>query len=88
MNIHNLIPLGIFHIMEGLVSQNTRVVNYDIDPTIGVNSRLDNGLAVFSRSSVTDGFTAIPYNLVNDVVRVHKIIYDDGGTIFGKKKRI
>ena len=62
------IPVGLLHVLEADIAENTSVVNEDINAAKGINSRLDNGLSVLDRVVVGNGFAARTADLLDDLV--------------------
>lgn len=80
VNVHDGVPEVVIHVGEGLVAEDTGVVDDDIDTAKGINSSLDNGITVLSRELGTDGLATHLLDLVNNIIGVDKVIDNDGST--------
>lgn len=68
MNSVNQIPVLVFHVLEGNVTQDTGVVNEDVDAAKVLDGGVDNGLAILDAVVVGDGLTAGLANLFDDLI--------------------
>jgi len=56
--LHNQIPVGILHVLEADITKDTSIVDEDIYPTKGLDSRIDDPVAILNRVVVGDSVTA------------------------------
>lgn len=66
MNLDDQIPILILHILEADVPQDPGIVDQHIDPSEGLNGRLDDLLAILDTVVVGDGLAARGFDLVDD----------------------
>jgi hypothetical protein len=66
VNSVDQIPVLIFHVFEGDVTQDTSVVDENIDSPKVLDSGFNNGLAILDAVVVGDGLAAGLANLVDD----------------------
>jgi hypothetical protein len=85
---HDDIPLLISHVGKCLITQDTGVVNEDVDATVVVDRGLDDGFSVENVSFVADCGAAHLLDLVDDVVRVDEVVDDDFGAPLGELKAV
>lgn len=88
VHVHDGVPQVVVHVGEGLVTEDTSVVDNDINTAKGVNGALDDGIAILGRSLDTDSLAAELLNLLNDGVGVDEVVDDNGGAVLGKGQRI
>lgn len=60
------IPVLVLEVLEGYVSQNTRVIDEDVDPPEGLDGSLDDAFAVLDRVVVGDGLATCGFDLIDD----------------------
>jgi hypothetical protein len=77
VNLVDDVPLVISHVGESLVTKDTCVVDNNVDTTPGVNSCLYDGLAVLDVGLVANSLAAELLDLLNNIVRVDKIVNND-----------
>jgi hypothetical protein len=68
MDAVDQIPVRLFHVLETDISQDTGVVDEDINTSECVDGRLDDGLSVLDRTVVGDGLAASGADLIDDLV--------------------
>ena len=68
MDAVDQIPVRLFHVLETDISQDTGVVDEDINTSECVDGRLDDGLTVLDRVVVGDGLAASGADLIDDLV--------------------
>ena len=68
MDAVDQIPVRLFHVLETDISQDTGVVDEDINTSECVDGRLDDGLSVLDRIVVGDGLAASGADLIDDLV--------------------
>ena len=66
MDVHNQIPVLIAHVLEGDISQNTGVVEEDIDSAVVLDGGLDDPVAILDAVVVGYCFAACGLDLVDD----------------------
>src|SRR5271170_4476503 len=49
MDIDDVVPLFVVHVGKRLVSQNSGIVNHNVDPAISVNCRLYDSVSILDR---------------------------------------
>jgi hypothetical protein len=62
------IPIRLLHVLEADISQNAGIVDEDIDPTEGVDGRLDDGFSILDRVVVGDRLAACGADVLDDFV--------------------
>lgn len=62
------IPVQILHVLEANISQNTGVVNEDVDSAEGLNRGVNNGNAILNAVVVGNSLSASSLNLVDDYI--------------------
>jgi hypothetical protein len=88
MDVHDIIPHLVVHVGEGLVAEDTSVVDEDIDAAIGVNGVLHNSITILARSLGWDGLAASLPDLSNDVVWVDEVVDDELSATLGERKSV
>ena len=101
MNLHDQIPVNLLHLLEGDVTEDTGVVDDDVDSAEGINSGLDNLVTELNGVLVSDSDTTGSLDLINDGIsgvlglrlvltlnRTAEIVNNDLGTTGGKKESI
>ena len=66
MDGHNQIPIRIRHVLEGYVSQNTGIVEEDIDAAVVLDGGLNDSVAILDTVVVGYCFAACGFDLVDD----------------------
>ena len=66
MHLHNQIPIGIRHVLEADVPEDTSIINQDIYPPEALNGRLDDCIAILDAIVIGNGFPAARFDLVDD----------------------
>jgi hypothetical protein len=66
VDLHDQVPVLILDVLEADISQDTGVVDEDIDSAEGIDGSLDDALAVLDRVVVGDGLSAGGLDLVDD----------------------
>ena len=88
VDVHDGVPEGVIHVGEGLVTEDTSVVHNNIDAAKGIDGSLDDGITVLSRELGTNSLAAHLLDLVDDIVRVDKIVDNDGSTSAGESQAV
>jgi hypothetical protein len=65
MHLDDQIPIVISHVLEADITQDAGVINKDVDPAEGPDSRIDDTIAVLYAVVVRDGPPARGANLLN-----------------------
>ena len=68
MDLVDQVPVGLLHILEADIAENTSVVNKNVDAAKGIDGCLDNGLSVLDGVVVCNRFAAGAANLLDDLV--------------------
>lgn len=68
MDLHDQVPVLILDVLEADISQDTGIVDEDIDSAESTDGSLDDALAVLDRVVVGDGLSARGLDLVDDDV--------------------
>lgn len=68
MDLHNQVPILIFHVLETDVAQDACVVDEDINPAKGLDSGVDDLVAILYRVVVCDGLAASRCDLFDNRV--------------------
>lgn len=68
MDLVDKIPVGLLHVLEANIAENTSVVDENINAAKGIDGRLDNGLSVLDRVVVGNRFAACAADLLDDLV--------------------
>ena len=68
MDAVDQIPVRLFHVLEADISQDTGVVDENIDAAEGINGCLDNSLSVFYRVVVGDRLAASGADRLDDFI--------------------
>jgi hypothetical protein len=68
VDLHNQIPVLVFHVLEADVAKDAGVVDENIDPAKGLNGSLDDLVAILDRVVVCDGLAASRCDLLDDLV--------------------
>lgn len=88
VDVHDRVPEVVVHVGESLVTEDTSVVDEDVDAAEGIDGTLDDSLTVFSRSLDTSSLTAELLDLVDNVIRVDEIVDDNGSTSLGESQSV
>jgi hypothetical protein len=62
------VPIRLLHVLEADISQNTGIVDENINATKGINGRLDDGFSILDRIVVADRLAACGADLFDDFV--------------------
>lgn len=68
VHLHDQVPVGVLHLLEGDVAQDARVVQQHVHPAEAVHGRLDDLLAVLHGVVVGHGHAALALDLLNHLV--------------------
>lgn len=82
------VPLVVGHVGEGLVTEDTSIVDENVDATPSVDSCLDDSLTVLNISLVANSLTAELLDLLDNIVRVDEIVDDDLCATLGQLQRV
>lgn len=66
MDVHDQVPVLILHVLEADISQDTGIVQQDIDSAKVLDGSLDDLVAIGDTVVVCDGFTARGLDFLND----------------------
>lgn len=66
MDGHNQIPVLVAHVLKGDISQDTGIVEEDIDAAVVLDGGLDDAIAVLDAVIVGYCFAACGFDLVDD----------------------
>lgn len=88
MDLHDDVPHLVVHVGEGLVPEDTGVVDEDINAAVSINRALHNGIAVRHIGLVSDSLATEFLDLLDDGVWVYEVVHDDLGTQFGEEKSV
>lgn len=66
MDLHDQVPILVLEVLEANVTENTGIVDEDIDSAKGLDGGLDNGLAILDGIVVGHGLAASSLDLVYD----------------------
>ena len=88
MDIDDGVPEVVVHVGEGLVTQNTGVVDKDVNATKGIDGRLDNSFTVFTRGLVANSLSTKLLDLLNNRVGVDQVVHDNSSAKLGKLQAI
>lgn len=69
MNSNNQIPVGILHVLEADISQDTGIVDQNIDPAEVLNGGLDDLVAILDAVVVANGLSTSSFDFVYDNIR-------------------
>jgi len=79
MHGDDLVPLRVLHVCERLVSEYTSVIDNAVDGTERIDGGLDDRIAIFSRSLVSDCAATHLLNLTDHIVGVHEVVHYNVG---------
>lgn len=68
MDFVDEVPVGLLHVLEADIAQDTGIVDEDINAAKGINGRLDNRIAILDGIVVGDGLAACGADLFDDFV--------------------
>jgi len=88
MNLVDYVPLIVSHVGKGFVPENPGIVDKDINAAVGINSGLDNRLAVLHIRLVSNSFASKILDLFDHIVRVHKIVDNDLGATLSQLQAV
>lgn len=60
------IPIGILHVLEADIAEDTGIVNEDIDAAESLDGRLNNSVTIFDAVVICDGLSASGLDFVDD----------------------
>ncbi len=66
MNLHNQVPVKLGHFHKADVSENSRVVDDNVDSSESVNGSLHDFIAELYRIVICDGLTSSLFNFINN----------------------
>jgi hypothetical protein len=88
VNLVDDVPLVVGHVGESLIAEDASVVDDNVDATPGVNGCLNDSLAVLHIGLVANGLSTELLDLLNNIVRVDKIVDDDLCAALGQLKSV
>ncbi len=88
VNVNNRVPQIISHVSESLVSENTSVVDQNIDTTVSVDGGLDNSWAILARGLVAHGLSTELLDLLDNRLGVNQVVNHNLGAKFGELKAV
>lgn len=88
VDIEDRVPQVVVHVGESLVTQDTSVVDQDINTTKGIDGGLDDILAILARCLVSNSLAAHLLDLLDNGLGVDEIVHNDGSAIFGKEQTV
>lgn len=88
MNIDNIVPLLVGHVGKSLVTEDTGVVDQDIDSAKVVDGGLDDSITILNISLVANGLASELLDFLNGSIRIDKIVDNHGRTPFGKGQAV
>jgi hypothetical protein len=68
VDLHNQIPVLVFHVLEADVAKDAGVVDENIDPAKGLDGSLDDLVAILDRVVVCDGLAASRCDLLDNLI--------------------
>lgn len=68
VHLHDEIPILIFHVFKADVTQDSSVVDQDVDPAVSLDSRLNDLVSILDRVVVGRGLAAGGGDLVDNCV--------------------
>jgi hypothetical protein len=68
VHLHDQIPVGILHVLEANVSEDSRIVDQDVDSAKGLDGCVDDLVAILDRVVVGNSLAAGCFDLVDDDV--------------------
>lgn len=66
MNLHDQVPVLVLHVLEGDISQDTGIVNQDINAAKSLDGSLDDLLAVLDAVVIGNGIAALGLDFLDD----------------------
>lgn len=66
MNLHDQVPVLVLHVLEGDISQNTGIVDQDINAAKSLDGSLDDLLAVLDAVVIGNGIAALGLDFLDD----------------------
>ena len=88
MDVHDGVPQVVVHVVEGLVPEDTGVVDDDVDAAESVDGSLHDGVAVLGRELGADRLAAEGLDLVHNIVGVDEVVNNDRGAVLGKGQAV
>ena len=70
VNLHDQIPVLIFHVFKADVTEDASVVDEDVYPAESLDGSLDDGLAILHAVVIGNGLAASLLDLLNDEIGV------------------
>jgi hypothetical protein len=68
VNLVDQVPVCLLHVLEANISQDTSVVDEDVDTTKSINCSLDDVFSILDRVVVGNRFAACGADLLDDLV--------------------
>lgn len=84
VDVHDRVPEVVVHVGEGLVAQDTGVVDNDVNAAKGINGTLDDNVTILSGGLDTSSLATSSADLANNGVRIHQIVDNDRGASLGE----
>lgn len=69
MDLHDQVPVGVLHVLEADVSENSGIVDQDVDSAKGLDGRVDDLVTVLDRVVVGDGLASGSLDLLDYYIR-------------------
>lgn len=69
VDLHDQVPVGVLHVLEADVSENSGIVDQDVDSAKGRNGRVDDLVTVLDRVVVGDGLASGCLDLLDYYIR-------------------
>lgn len=88
MNRHNLVPLFIGHCSERFVTQDTSIVDDDVNCAEGLHTGFDDSFAILNGMLIAHSLSTSLADLCNSGVGVHNVIYNHRSAEFGEEEGI
>lgn len=88
VDVEDRVPQVVVHVCESLVAQNTGVVDQDINTAEGIDSGLDDILAIFAGCLVANSLAAHLLDLLDHGLGVNEIVHNDRSAILGKEQTV
>ena len=70
VNLHDQIPVLVFHVLEADITEDTGIVDENIYPAERLDGSLNDGLAILHAVVIGDGLAAGLLNLLDDEIGV------------------
>ena len=88
VDVHDGVPQLVGHVGESFVTEDTSVVDKDIDATVVIKSGLDDGLAILDGGTRANGFAASLDDLLNNGLWVNQVVDDYSSAELGKEEGV